>query len=640
MSFSLTHKRLIYRNAKIIHLKSKLEIMKSKKLLHILFLILFPAICLHATERKNTIIPLPYQTDFKSGEFKLSEHTPIIISEETLRPAAQLLADQLNQSASGKFSVSTGAFKKGAINFSTEKSSGAPAESYRLITDKNGVHISSPNLSGAFYAVQTLLQLMPAPVMGNGNLSIQDLRIKHISIYDFPRFPYRGIHLDVSRHFFPVSFIKKFIDVLAMYKLNQFHWHLTDDQGWRIEIKKYPKLTEVGSERTQTLIGRYKTPFKYDGKPYGGYYTQEDAREVIAYAASRGIQVIPEIEFPGHALAALTSYEELGCKDAGPYDVGMRWGIYNDVFCAGNDKVYEFMRGVLGEIADLFPGEYIHVGGDECPKIRWKGCDICQAKIKSEGLKDEHELQSYFMHQIDDFLTSKGKKMIGWEEILEGGISPNATLMSWTGDKGGIEAAKQKHPVIMTPSTHVYLDYYQEKPEHTQPLAIGGYLNLERVYSYNPVPDALSKEDEKYVLGCQGNIWTEYMQNEEKVFYMALPRMAAVAEMGWSQQNKRDYRDFERRVLGFYPRLDALNVNYFVVSPTLPDTISIQNGKALLPFNPNEGMNIYYTTDGSEPDNSSQKAEGTITIDKPGLIKYINILSNGKKGALKEVKVK
>ncbi|MGL5788136.1 MAG: beta-N-acetylhexosaminidase [Bacteroidales bacterium] len=612
--------------------------MKSKKILIILFLLIITGVKLNATDKRNMILPLPYQAEFKSDEFKISEKTPIIISDETLRPAAQLLADQLNQATSGKFTVSSGTDNKGAIFFSKSNPLNVPDESYRLTVNNGGVKISSPNLSGAFYGVQTLLQLMPASV--EGNISINDLKVRHASVYDFPRFPYRGIHLDVARHFFPVSFIKKFIDVLAMYKLNQFHWHLTDDQGWRIEIKKYPKLTEVGSQRTQTLVGRYKTPFKYDGTPYGGYYTQDDAKEVIAYAASRGVRVIPEIEFPGHALAALTAYEELGCKDAGPYDVGMRWGIYNDVFCAGNDKVYEFMRGVLDEISDLFPSEYIHVGGDECPKIRWKGCDVCQAKIKSEGLKDEHELQSYFMHQVDNFLTTKGKKMIGWEEILEGGISPNATLMSWTGDKGGIEAAKQKHHVIMTPSTHVYLDYYQEKPESTQPLAIGGYLNLERVYSYNPVPDALTKEDEKYVLGCQGNIWTEYLQSEDKVFYMALPRMAAIAEMGWSQQNKRDYRDFERRVLGFYPRLDALNVNYFVVSPTLPDTISIENGTAIIPFNPNEGMNIYYTTDGSDPDNSSKKAEGTITIDRPGLIKYINILSNGKSGALKEIVVK
>jgi hexosaminidase len=388
------------------------------------------------------------------------------------------------------------------------------------------------------------------------------LAVPACEIKDYPRFSYRGMHLDVGRHFFPPEDVKRYIDMIALHKMNTFHWHLTEDQGWRIEIKKYPKLTQVGAFRKETLVGSGdKQPFVYDGKPYGGFYTQDEVRDIVAYAKSKFVTIIPEIEMPGHALAALASYPGLSCT-GGPFDVYTRWGVVSDVYCAGKEDTFNFLQDVLTEVISLFPGKYIHIGGDECPKTRWEKCPLCQKRIKEEGLKDEHELQSYFIQRIEKFLISKDRKLIGWDEILEGGLAPEATVMSWRGTAGGIAAAQQKHYVIMTPDKYVYLDYYQCDPSD-QPLAIGGYLPLERVYSYNPMPSELTPEEQKYILGIQGNVWTEYIGTRDYLDYMAYPRMLAIAETGWTPDRLKDFEDFLARFDVLKKRYDAMGINYF-----------------------------------------------------------------------------
>ncbi len=379
-----------------------------------------------------------------------------------------------------------------------------------------------------------------------------------LSIADQPRFPWRGMHLDVCRHFFPVEFVKRYIDLLARYKMNTFHWHLTEDQGWRIEIKKYPKLTEVGAWRSGGQVGPYSRR-EYDSIPYGGFYTQAQIKEVVAYAAARHVTVVPEIEMPGHAMAALAAYPALGCI-GGPYEVQKGWGVFDDVFCAGNDSVFAMLEGVLTEVMELFPGQYLHIGGDECPKERWKACAKCQARMKAHGLKDEHELQSYFIQRIEQFVNSKGRKIIGWDEILEGGLAPNAAVMSWRGTEGGVAAAKSGHYAVMSPGSHCYFDHYQGDPAN-EPLAIGGYTTLQKVYSYEPIPAELKPEEAKYILGAQGNVWTEYILTPDHVEYMAVPRMLALAEVLWTPKAKRDEADFIRRLENEFPKLEAMKVN-------------------------------------------------------------------------------
>jgi hexosaminidase len=367
------------------------------------------------------------------------------------------------------------------------------------------------------------------------------------------------MHLDVGRHFFDKEFVKRYIDLIALHKMNTFHIHLTDDQGWRIEIKKYPRLTEIGSKRKESpMIGNRK---KGDGTPYRGFFTQDDIREIVEYARKRYITVVPELEMPGHSLGALAAYPELSCT-GGPHEVMTRWGVFEDVYCAGNDKVFEFMEDVLTEVIELFPGEYIHIGGDECPKARWEKCPKCQARIKKEGLKDEHELQSYFVKRIEKFLNSKGRRLIGWDEILEGGLAPNASVMSWRGTEGGIAAARSGHDVVMSPTTHCYFDYYQSKNRKQEPEAIGGFLPLDIVYSFEPVPAELAPEQRKHVIGAQGNVWTEYIHTPSDVEYMALPRMCALAEVVWTPAELKDWDDFRDRLDRFAERLDAMGVNY------------------------------------------------------------------------------
>lgn len=434
------------------------------------------------------------------------------------------------------------------------KDSLIPSEGYRLISTTDYIKITATHRHGLFYGLISLIQLMTPLRDGDGSFMVP-----LCSVEDYPRFAYRGMHLDVCRHFFGKEFIKKYIDLLALHKMNTFHWHLTDDQGWRIEIKKFPLLTQIGGWRNGSMVGHYRDQ-AFDTIRYGGYYTQEDIREIVKYADSRHVNIIPEIEMPGHALAALAAYPQFSCT-GGPFEVSKEWGVFEDVYCAGNENTYQFIEDILTEVTNLFPGKYIHIGGDECPKERWKNCGKCQQKMKEEGLKDEHELQSYFIQRIEKFLNSKGKQIIGWDEILEGGLAPNATVMSWRGEKGGIEAAKQYHAVIMTPGDYCYFDHYQGNPE-MEPVAIGGYTPIEQVYQYEPVPNELPDSLQKYILGAQANVWTEYMLSEQHVEYMAYPRAIALAEVLWTPKEHRNQGDFQHRLIDHLMLLDKLKVNY------------------------------------------------------------------------------
>jgi len=514
-----------------------------------------------------TVIPLPADIRRQKGSFTLLPGFRIIVDsgDIDLKELGEYCAGRLKASSGLDIPVTapsgddcTNAL---SMKLSNEMKS-LGREGYLLDTGRDGITISAFSPAGLFYGIQTLIQLFPPPPKDfSGSGRHMPLTVQCMKIRDIPRYRYRGMHLDVCRHFFPKEFIKKYLDLLALHKFNTFHWHLTDDQGWRIEIRKYPLLAEKASTRSETLIGSAREePQQFDGKPYGGFYSREDIHEIVEYAKKRYITVIPEIEMPGHSVAALSAYPELSCT-GGPFDVATKWGVFKDVYCAGNDRVFEFLEDVLGEVIELFPGTYIHVGGDECPKDRWKKCDRCQARIRDEGLKDENGLQSYFIRRIEKFLSSRGRKLIGWDEILDGGLAPEATVMSWRGTKGGISAARQRHDVIMTPASHCYFDYYQADRK-TEPLAIGGFIPLEKVYSFEPTPQGLSAGEAAHVLGAQGNVWTEYMGSSEQVEYMSVPRMSALAEAVWSPAAARDWKGFQKRLSAHFRLLDAMKVNY------------------------------------------------------------------------------
>ncbi len=428
-----------------------------------------------------------------------------------------------------------------------------PAGWYSIRQSDKSLHIAAAEKTGIFYGIQTLLQSIQAPY--GSSLIAPAMAVNG----DYPQFTWRGMHLDVSRHFFPVDFILRYIDLLAMHKMNVFHWHLTDDQGWRIEIKKFPKLTEIGAFRNGSMIGHYNEN-RFDSLRYGGFYTQDEIREIVQYAAQRHITIVPEIEMPGHAMAALAAYPQYSCT-GGPFEVAQKWGVFDDVFCP-KEETFSFLNDVLDEVCELFPGKYIHIGGDECPKTRWEQCNACKKRMANEKLKDGHELQSYFIQRIEKYLNSKGKQTIGWDEILEGGLAPNAAVMSWRGTEGGIAAANLKHPVVMTPGTHCYFDHYQADPRQEN-VAIGGYTTLEKVLSYNPIPDELKgKPEARFILGAQGNVWTEYMYTSRDVERMALPRMSALAEVLWSGPSTTDYSDFLKRLSSLRQNWERKEVNY------------------------------------------------------------------------------
>lgn len=507
------------------------------------------------------IVPKPEQITSSEGALALNKSTQIVVVSDHSDYAytTEALNDLFSPIFGTELDVQQATeTKSGAINFVSDSS--LDSEEYILEVTPTQINITSSTPQGAFYAVQSLRQTLALDAL-NGE-PVRSIEVPLCKIEDNPHFPYRGMMFDVSRHFYTADQVKRVIDILAVHKINTLHWHLTDDQGWRIEIKKYPKLTEIGGVRSQTKIGHHSdVEAGYNGTPYGPYfYTHEEIKDVVAYAKSRFITVIPEIELPGHGIAAMTAYPHLGCagKD---YEVRTRWGIADSVFCAGKETTYKFWEDVLSEVVELFPSEYIHIGGDECPKTEWKKCPACQARIKSEGLKDEMELQGYVTNRIEKFLNSKGRKMIGWDEILDAGtISQTATVMSWQGTRGGIAAAKQGNYVIMTPTTYCYFDYYQNKDTENEPLAIGGYLPLEKVYELDPYLE-LNEDQQKYILGVQANVWTEYINTPSHLEYMLLPRLSAIAERGWSYNNS-DYADFFNRMNNLTTLYDYEGYNY------------------------------------------------------------------------------
>lgn len=602
---------------------------KKNKLLFIVLIFISSSIFSQEAQSSLPIIPFPKECKKLTGNFLLTSSTKIVASTTT-----QNEIDWFNEYLKINYGFSLQIVEKiptsgNYILFQFPDWEAGLKENYHLNIDEKHISIlAEGNGSGNFYALQTLVQLLPTTK--NSTLSIPCVQIK-----DSPRFEWRGMHLDVCRHFFPIAFIKKYIDILAMYKMNTFHWHLTDDQGWRIEIKKYPKLTEVGAWRKGTMIGKY-SDHKYDSISYGGFYTQEQIQEVVAHAATRHITVVPEIEMPGHAVAAIASYPYLSCTGK-QIDVEKGWGVFEDVFCT-KDSTFQFIQNVLDEVIPLFPGNYIHIGGDESPKTRWKICAQCQKRIKEEHLKDEHELQSYFIKRIEKYVNSKGKQIIGWDEILEGGLAPNAAVMSWQGIEGGIAAAKQKHKAVMTPGSHCYFDHYQASPAD-EPLAIGGYTPLEKVYAYEPIPDALNSDEQKYILGAQANVWTEYILNEKHVEYMAVPRIAALAEVLWLPKEQKSETDFLNRLQTHFLLLDKLNINYAKAIYKVEQKVntSAKSNAIELELKANSSLgDIHFTVDNSSPNENSTIYKAPITITKDVTIKAAIYKAKELKGKISE----
>ena len=517
------------------------------------------------------ITPMPAEITRQAGNSTINHSSAIILKKRGLENSARFLNEYLQKIYGFQLKiVQPGQVGKQSKNpifpiiLDSVAGRYAIPGAYTLQVSGKDITIRGENREGVFYGVSTLIQLLPNRVdkkeksISHPIGPVQELTLPRVSITDKPRFPYRGMHLDVARHFFSVDYVKRYIDYLAYHKMNNFHWHLTDDQGWRFESKKYPNLVTVGSCRDQTLVGRFGSEI-YDGKKYCGYYTQEQMKDVVAYAANRYINIIPEIDLPGHSSAALASYPFLGCTK-GPYKVLDTWGVVPDVICAGNDSSYQFLEGVLEEVISIFPSPYIHIGGDECSKERWKQCPVCQQRIRSEKLADETALQSYFVKRLERYVNSKGRKIIGWDEILDGGIAPNAAIMSWRGEAGGIAAAKLRHPVVMCPETHCYLDHSQTRAEDS--IVFGRFSPVEKVYEYEPIPAQLTKEESKYILGGQGNAWSEYMTNTSKLEYMIFPRLSALSEVFWTPKEKRNLANFVQRLPGLFERYRSWNANY------------------------------------------------------------------------------
>ena len=574
------------------------------------------------------VIPIP-------SEIALSEESPFVLTDGTkifypegnakMQRNAEFLAEYLKEET-GKQLVPMAGTEGNGIVLQLASNEEQP-EGYNLKVTSSQVVITGASEAGVFYGIQTLRKSI-------ADAQDATVTLPTVEINDAPRFAYRGTMLDVSRHIFTVDSLKRYIDMLALHNINRFHWHLSEDQGWRIEIKSRPLLTEKGSMRKETVIGRNSG--KYDGIPYGGFYTQEEAKEIVQYAAERYITVIPEIDMPGHMMGALHAYPELGCT-GGPYEVWTMWGVSDEVLCAGNDATLQFIEDVLSEIIEIFPSEYIHVGGDECPKTRWKECPKCQARIKALGIKGDQKhsaeeyLQSFVISHAEKFLNSKGRQIIGWDEILEGGLAPNSTVMSWRGEGGGIEAARQKHDVIMTPNTYLYFDYYQTKDVDNEPLAIGGYLPLERVYSYEPYPKSLTAEEHKYIIGVQANLWTEYVPTYSHVEDMLLPRMSALSEVQWSGAEKKDYENFLTRLPQLVEIYDMKQYNYatHVFDVTAKMTPAPEEGVLKVSFKNVGNYPIHYTLDGTEPTAQSPLYTDTLKLNESCVVKAIGVRPTG-----------
>ncbi|MCC8187178.1 MAG: glycoside hydrolase family 20 protein [Bacteroides sp.] len=610
------------------------------KLNHIFLFVLVMTLISCQTEEKKAnyqVIPLPQEVVLKEGNpFVLDKSTAITYpaDNEAMQHNAEFLALYLQESTGEALRVQSSGTGKSDIVLKLDPQIESE-EGYSLLVEADQVTISGKTEKGVFYGIQTLRKSIPAEAKH------AKVILPAVQITDAPRFGYRGMHLDVSRHFFEVDFVKKYIDILALHNLNVFHWHLTDDQGWRIESKKYPRLTEIGSQRSRTVIGRNSS--EYDETPYGGFYTQEEIKEVISYAADRFIEVIPEVDLPGHMLAVLACYPEFGCT-GGPYEVCPRWGIFDDVLCIGNEDTMVFLEEIMDEVMDLFPSRYIHIGGDEAPRVRWKECSKCQARIQAENLKAdsrhsaEDRLQSYCMQRIEKLINNRGRQMIGWDEILEGDIAPNAVVMSWRGLEGGIEAAQLGHDVIMVPTSYAYFDYYQTTDTEDEPLAIGGFVNVEKVYSLEPVPAVLTAEESKHILGAQANIWTEYIPSSNQIEYKLLPRLAALSEVQWTQPEKKNYRNFTQRLpqlMDIYER-EGYNYAKHVFDLKTEFTPDKEKNAVKVELSTIDDSPIYYTLDGSEPTKNSLVYNGPIFITESADFRAVAIRPTGKSKVISE----
>lgn len=587
-------------------------------------------------QQAHNIIPQPVSIEVKEGYFTIDGNTAIRFNSanKDLKAAADFLSAYIKNI--GGQSLQQNGKKTKSIELKLAKTEGIGDEGYLLNVSPSLILITANTKAGIFYGMQTLFQTL------NNNAALQ---IPAMQVKDYPRFKWRGMHLDVGRHFFPVSFVKKYIDFLATYKMNYFHWHLTEDQGWRIEIKKYPELTTKGAYRNGTLVGRYPGTSNNNLR-YGGFYTQEEVKDVVAFAAQRSITVVPEIELPGHGSAAIAAYPWLSCFPEKPTHIPTHvsattkllqsqgskkmlqetWGVFEDIFCAGKDSTFVFLQDVLDEVLPLFPSKYIHIGGDEAPKDHWKICPLCQARMKKEGLKDEHELQNYFITRMEKYLNKKGRTIIGWDEILEGGLAPNAVVMSWRGEAGGIEAAKQNHDVIMTPGNPVYFDHFQADPA-TEPIGIGGFNTLKRVYDYEPIPKELNNEQAKHILGAQANLWTEYIPTTQHVEYMVLPRMLALSEVVWSPKESKNWNSFNQRLQSHFKAFEQKGWNYSKGNFKVDIKPVSQGGQLLVSLSTEAyGGEVYYTTDGSGPTLQSKKYTGPVLIDGSAMLQAVTVV--------------
>lgn len=597
------------------------------------------------------ITPMPLELTQKADTFNLSKSVVFVANNPDVEKVASYFATKLKVSTGYPFSIEKEKPAVDYINLTITPDISVNDEGYLLDITSKGIDIQAKTPQGLFYGMQTVMQLLPAEAESHIPVKNIAWNVPAVTVKDEPRFKYRGMHLDVCRHFVDVDFIKKQLDILAMFKINKFHWHLTEDQGWRIEIKKYPKLMEMSSVRTEG-----------EGNKYGPYYyTQEQVKDIVAYAKDRFIEVIPEIELPGHAVAALHAYPELSCTGK-PVEVRNYWGVSNDVFCAGNDSVFQFLEDVFAEVIPLFESDYIHIGGDEAPKSRWEVCPKCQARIKELGLKAdkdhsaEGKLQSYFVQRIEKFLLKHNKKMIGWDEILEGGLAPSATVMSWRGEEGGIASANMGHDVIMTPGNWMYLDKYQGDSK-LLPVTIGGFLTLEKVYGYDPVPEKIAEDKKHHILGAQTNVWTEYKYNGDDMEHDIYPRVIALAELTWTPKEKKDYKDFERRIENQRVRLDMHGINYYIPVPedkgfakavnwagdsiTMPSSCNFVafTDKATFEFKTSEPVKMVYTTDGSEPQINSQEYKDALTFTENTTLKIRSVLLSEKMGPVRTITI-
>ncbi len=590
-----------------------------KKYIFVAAVLLLAVACTAKQElREPQVVPQPASLQRTEGSFRIDRKVPVYvdIADSAILRTVGFLNERLQKAAGFSLKVISNDDPlhhrdEGAI---LVLDAGLMKEAYNLDVTPKGIVIEYGSGAGVFYAIQTLFQLLPEAIFAESVQRGVRWEVPCCSIEDSPRFPYRGMHLDCCLHFFDIPFLKRYIDLMALHKVNRFHWHLTEDQGWRIEIKKYPLLTEKGQWRKETVVGSLYSGI-YDGKPHGGFYTQEEARDLIKYAAERYVTIIPEIEIPGHSLAAISCYPELSCGLEDHYETATRWGIFKQVYCP-KEETFKFLEDVFDEIIELFPSELIHIGGDECPKASWKKCPHCQALIRKLGLKDEYELQSWFIQRMEKYINAKGRQIIGWDEILEGGLAPNAKVMSWLGEEGGIKAAQQHHEVVMSPYPKYYLDYWQGDPD-SEPLAMGGPTLLRTMYEYEPVPAVLTPEERRYIIGVEGCVWTEYMPTPARVEYMAWPRMCAIAEAGWTRAPK-DWEGFTSRLETHLGRLDRLGVGYCrnFWNPFIDFHKDTEYSKVVTMSIDAPGAEIRYTLDGSAPTAASLLYEEPFAVNR------------------------